>query len=201
MSKFDLAALTWDEKPMRVKIAKSVADGIKEDIPLREDFKLLDFGCGTGLVSFFLADSVGQIVGVDSSQGMVDMFNKKAKENGINAVAYKVDIFNQDFTENNFDIIISSMTFHHIKRPVDILKRLSKHLKKGGYIAVADLVKEDGTFHDDNEGVEHFGFEIEEFESFLKEAGFKDIKSKIVYKIKKENREREYPVFLTRGHL
>lgn len=201
MSKFDLAALTWDEKPARVKIAKSVADGIKEDIPIREGFKLLDFGCGTGLVSFFLADSVEQIVGLDSSQGMVDMFNKKAKENGINAVAYKVDIFNQDFTENNFDIIISSMTFHHIKRPVDILKKLSKHLKKGGYIAVADLVKEDGTFHDDNEGVEHFGFEIEEFESFLKEAGFKDIKSKIIYKIKKENREREYPVFLIRGSL
>ncbi|MEJ5172865.1 MAG: class I SAM-dependent methyltransferase [Hydrogenothermaceae bacterium] len=201
MSKFDLAALTWDEKPMRVNIAKSVAEGIKKLIPLNRDFKILDFGCGTGLVSFFLAENVGQIVGVDSSQGMVDVFNRKAQENGINAKAYRLDILNEDFEEGEFDLILSSMTFHHIKEPVEMLKRLRNHLKKEGYIAIADLVKEDGTFHEDNEGVEHFGFDINQMSDYLREAGFTDIKSDIVYKVKKERDggEREYPIFLIAG--
>ncbi|MEZ0323377.1 MAG: class I SAM-dependent methyltransferase [Hydrogenothermaceae bacterium] len=201
MSKFDLAALTWDEKPMRVNIAKSVAEGVKKLIPLKKDFKILDFGCGTGLVSFFLAEDVGQIVGVDSSQGMVDVFNKKAQENNINAKAYKLDILNEDFEEGDFDLIVSSMTFHHIKEPVQMLNRLKNYLKNGGYIAIADLVKEDGTFHDYNEGVEHFGFDIDQMVNYLKEAGFTDIKSEIVYKVKKDRdgKEREYPIFLVIG--
>lgn len=196
-----MAALTWDEKPARVNIAKAVAEGIKRQIHLNNDFKILDFGCGTGLVSFFLADEVGQIVGVDNSKGMVEVFNRKAKENKINAVAYQIDIFNQDFDEKDFDLIISSMVFHHIKDPVSVLKRLSNHLKKGGYIAIADLVKEDGSFHDDNDGVEHFGFEIDEFSNYLKEAGFDVVKSEIVFEVEKEREgeKRKYPVFLISG--
>lgn len=203
MSKFDVAALTWDEKPARVNIARAVAEGIKRQINLKPDFKVLDFGCGTGLVSFFLADSVGQIVGLDSSKGMVEVFNRKATENGIKAVAYQIDLFNEDFEEKEFDLIVSSMVFHHIKEPAEMLKRLSKHLKNGGYIAVADLVKEDGSFHDDNEGVEHFGFDIDGFAGYLKEAGFEDIKSQIVFEVEKEKNgeKRTYPVFLVSGRM
>lgn len=201
MSKFDMAALTWDEKPMRVNIAKAVADGIKRQIKLGQDFKVLDFGCGTGLVSFFISDSVKKIVGLDSSKGMVEVFNQKAKENNINAVAYQIDLFNQDFEDKDFNLIVSSMVFHHIKDVVQMLSRLSNHLVDGGYIAVADLLKEDGTFHDDNEGVEHFGFEIEEFKLYLKDAGFDDVKGEIVFELEKEKngQKRKYPVFLISG--
>ncbi|MCX7738366.1 MAG: class I SAM-dependent methyltransferase [Hydrogenothermaceae bacterium] len=201
MSKFDVAALTWDEKPARVNIARSVAEEVKDLVPLERNFKILDFGCGTGLVSFFLADSVGAIVGVDSSKGMVDVFNKKAQKSQINAAAYQMDLMREDLKNRDFDLIVSSMTFHHIKDPVAILKKLNIYLKDNGYMAVADLLKEDGTFHEDNEGVEHFGFDIEEFEGYLRASGFADVHKKIIFKVEKEREgfNREYPVFLIIG--
>ena len=201
MNRFDMAALTWDEKPARVNIAKNVAEKIKELVPLNQNTKVLDFGCGTGLLSFFLQPYVGEITGIDTSKGMIEVFDKKIKENQIeNMKCFNLDIYTDKLPEK-YDLIVSSMVFHHIKDISQILKILYNYLNEGGYIAIADLVKEDGSFHDDNEGVEHFGFEIQEMENKLKEAGFKEIKTEIAYIVKKqkENTEREYPIFLVVG--
>ncbi|MDW8463493.1 MAG: class I SAM-dependent methyltransferase [Geminocystis sp.] len=181
-------------------MAKSVANGVRKFISLERRFNLLDFGCGTGLVSFFLAEDVGHITGIDNSKAMVEVFNKKAKENNINAQAYHIELSQEELNQN-FDVIVSSMTFHHIKYPVDILKKLYRALKEGGCIAVAELVKEDGTFHEENDGVEHFGFEIKDMEKFFQEAGFRDIKHDIIYTVEKERGEnkKEYPVFIMVG--
>ena len=201
MSKFDMAALTWDEKPMRVNIAKNVAESIKKHIPLNKDMKLLDFGCGTGLLTFFLIDEVGKAVGVDSSKGMCEVFLKKAKENNIdNVEVLNLDLEKQDI-DQKFDVIVSSMALHHVKDTQNILKKFYSLLNEGGYIAIADLVKEDGTFHDDNEGVEHFGFDLEELKSLFENVGFKDVKYDIAYTVVKERdgQNREYPIFLMVG--
>ena len=77
MNRFDMAALTWDEKPVRVNIAKNIAEKIKELVPLNQNMKVLDFGCGTGLLSFFLQPYVGEITGIDTSKGMIEVFDKK----------------------------------------------------------------------------------------------------------------------------
>ena len=201
MNRFDMAALTWDEKPARVNIAKNVAEKIKELVPLNQNMKVLDFGCGTGLLSFFLQPYVGEITGIDTSKGMIEVFDKKIKENQIeNMKCLNLDI-NTDKLPEKYDLIVSSMVFHHIKDISQILKVLYNYLNEDGYIAIADLVKEDGSFHDDNEGVEHFGFVIQEMENNLKEVGFKDIKSEIAHIVKKqrEGTEREYPIFLVVG--
>jgi Predicted methyltransferase (contains TPR repeat) len=42
--------------------------------------KVLDFGCGTGLLSFFLQPYVGEITGIDTSKGMIEVFDKKLKK-------------------------------------------------------------------------------------------------------------------------
>ncbi|MBX0310604.1 MAG: class I SAM-dependent methyltransferase, partial [Sulfurihydrogenibium sp.] len=185
MNRFDMAALTWDEKPARVNLAKNVAEKIKELVPLNQNMKVLDFGCGTGLLSFFLQPYVGEITGIDTSKGMIEVFDKKIKENQIkNMKCFNLDIHTDKLPEK-YDLIVSSMVFHHIKDVSQILKILYGYLNEGGYIAIADLVKEDGSFHDDNEGVEHFGFEIQEMENKLKEVGFKEIKSEIAHIVKK----------------
>ncbi len=202
MSKFDKVALTWDENPVRMELTRNIAKGIIENLPLKSDMKVLDFGCGTGLLSFFILPYVKEVVGVDNSTKMVEVFNKKAEDNNIeNAKAYKIDLENESLNDD-FDLIISSMVFHHIEDIEKILKSLYSHLKNGGYIAIADLVKEDGTFHDDNEGVVHFGFDVEELKSLFEKVGFKNVKSYVVHTVKKqrENGEREYPIFLIVGN-
>jgi hypothetical protein len=67
-------------------------------------------------------------------------------------------------------------------------------LTQDGFIAVADLETEDGTFHSDNTGVHHFGFSQEELFDTVAKIGYKEYSYLPVHAIKKE--KKEYPVFL-----
>ncbi|QCT95243.1 class I SAM-dependent methyltransferase [Caminibacter mediatlanticus TB-2] len=183
MNIFDSKALTWDDLPRRVELAKSV---VKNIIPhLNGNEKILDFGCGTGLVGLNLAPFVKEVIGIDTSKEMVKKFNEKSKKLNLNAKAFCKDIFEVD---EKFDIVVSSMTLHHIK---DIEKLSKKLLNLTHKVFLADLVKEDGTFHTKgNEGVFHFGFDKKELNHY-----FKDWKQeyKIIHTIKKN---KKFPIFL-----
>jgi len=184
-NRFDKDALTWDDLPRRVNLAKAV---VKNIIPhLNGNEKALEFGCGTGLVGINTAPFVKKLIGIDTSAKMVEKFNEKTQKISINAKAYQKDIFE---IRENFDIVISSMTLHHIKD----IKTLSKKLSEITNVCyLADLVKEDGSFHTrGNEDVEHFGFDVDELKSYFKEW---KMAYKIIHTIKKH---KDFPVFLVK---
>ena len=58
-------------------------------------------------------------------------------------------------------------------------------LNENGFIAIADLDAENGSFHSDNTGVHHYGFDREMLKSIAKEAGFKDIRFDLASTINK----------------
>jgi len=156
--RFDKEANLWDEKPRRVELGKAVAKYTQKDC---YEKSVLDFGCGTGLVSLEL--DAKEILGVDLSPQMVKIFNQKAQILGKNAKAICEDVNN---VNKKFDVIVASMVFHHIKDINLMLKILSKKLNPNGKLFIADLYKEDGSFHDKgNDDVFHFGFEKDSFDS------------------------------------
>ena len=75
------------------------------------------------------------------------------------------------------------------------IQKAKKSLNVGGYLCINDLVKEDGTFHDEhkNDGVEHFGYDKEELCQLIVDNGFELIEYKIVYTDNRNN--KEYPIF------
>jgi len=180
-NRFDIEALTWDDLPRRVELAKSVVKNILPNLTGRE--RVLDFGCGTGLVGLNIAPFVKEVIGIDTSKEMVKKFNEKAKK--LNAKAFIKDIFE---VNEKFDVVISSMTIHHIKD----IKALSKKLKEiTNLVFIADLDKEDGSFHTHgNEDVMHFGFSKEELKEYFSEW---NIDYKIIHKVKKH---KDFPIFL-----
>lgn len=191
-NKFDLLASTWDKKSTRVYIAQTFVKTIKEKIPNIKDFDLLDYGCGTGLVSFGFLDDVKSITGMDFSDGMLEVYNQKIQEYDLNNVkCEKHNINDNHLPQNSFDIIATSMTLHHIKDTNDFISKAKIALKDKGYLAISDLDKEDGTFHGENiEGVEHFGFDKAKLSAILKQNGFEIVFYENVY-IAKES----YPIF------
>ena len=196
MNRFDNVAHDWEAKTSRVQIAKSSVDNIKEIVDLKPNFKILDYGCGTGLIGFGLSNETNTVLGMDYSSGMVEKFNEKAKElNFTNISAIKHDINKEDLPKNEFDLIAISMTLHHIKDTEMFIKKAKSSLKNGGHLCINDLVKEDGTFHDEhkNEGVEHFGYDKEELCNLIKNNGFEIIEYKIVYTDHRNN--KDYPIF------
>ena len=93
-----------------------------------------------------------------------------------------------------FDLIVSSMAFHHLNYPGKVLNKLKNNLNSGGKIIVVDLDKEDGTFHPDNEGmgVKHFGFSKETLENWANKSEL-NLDHYIINSIDKN--ERKYQQF------
>jgi len=113
-----------------------------------------------------------------------------------NMCCLNTDILQDDYNER-YDLIICSMTLHHLQDAEGVLKRFSELLNPGGYLAVADLVTEDGSFHDGAvEDIFHKGFDTAQLEKTLAAPDMTDIKRRIVHTIKKETNQKEYPIFL-----
>ena len=184
---------SWDMSSKRVQNAKSIAELIIDSVALSSTMKVMDFGAGTGLLSYFIAPHVDTIVAVDNSPSMLEKFKEKSVEFACKTEVLELDLSQQDI-EQKFDGIVSSMTIHHLKDTKALFEKLYSMLNKDGFIAIADLDSEDGTFHSDNTGVFHFGFERKELEIIAKEVGFKNIRFELASTIKKPH--HEFTVFL-----
>jgi len=110
---FQEKAKKWDQGSVRVNGAKIIADAIKTKVSLDKNMKLMDFGVGTGLLGFELAKDVGHILGVDTSEAMLEKLQEK------NTPELSIEALNIDITQTpldqTFDGIISSMTLHHVE--------------------------------------------------------------------------------------
>ena len=196
MNRFDEAAKSWDSKPSSVAIAKTSVDNINEIIDVKDNFKILDYGCGTGLIAFGLSNAHHEVVGMDYSIGMVEKFNEKAAQlNYKNVKAIQHNINEEDLPKNEFDLIATSMTLHHILDTNMFIRKCKESLKVGGYLCINDLVSEDGTFHKkhNNDGVEHFGFDIAELSQIIENHGFDIIEARVIHNDFRN--DRNYPIF------
>ncbi|HEX9023975.1 MAG TPA: class I SAM-dependent methyltransferase [Geobacteraceae bacterium] len=200
---FDSKAATWDEEPRRVMLAREVTAAIIRELPLEHGMNVLDYGCGSGLVTLGLQPHVGRITGADSSQGMLDVLAGKVREQGLGNVATRlIDLTSQESLEGGFDVIVSSMTLHHVCDVPALISRFLRSLKPGGWLALADLEAEDGSFHDDPTGVCHHGFERRYLQEVLSGHGCVDVRvmeAASVRKSRPEGDERLYPVLLAVG--
>jgi 2-polyprenyl-3-methyl-5-hydroxy-6-metoxy-1,4-benzoquinol methylase len=197
---FDTAAAQWDANPGRVKLAHEVAAAIIREIKLSDKMDTLDFGCGTGLLTLQLQPFIKSITGADSSSGMLNMLeNKIAAQELANVHTRRVDFESGAHVNGGYDLIVSSMVVHHVPDTADLFKEWFDLLHPGGQIAFADLDSEDGSFHGDNTGVFHQGFDREKLRQLLQNTGFQDIRDTTATTMSKEvpgQGLREFPIFL-----
>ena len=184
---------SWDMNSKRVQNAKGIAELIVKNIKLNKSMELMDFGAGTGLLSYFVAPYVKKIVAVDNSPSMLKEFEAKCDEFVCETEVIEKDL-SAETLERKFDGIISSMTIHHLDDTIALFRKFYAMLDDGGFIAIADLDAEDGSFHSDNTGVYHYGFDREALQLIAEEAGFKDVKFDLASTIAKPH--RTFTVFL-----
>ena len=83
MTNFDERARDWDSDPKKVERARAVAEAIRKALPLSANMTALEYGCGTGLLSFALQEDLGEITLADTSQGMLDVLSEKIAASGV----------------------------------------------------------------------------------------------------------------------
>ncbi len=200
---FDKEAASWDENPARVKLAKDVAHAISKQIVLTPEMDIMDFGCGTGLLTLQLQPFVRSVTGVDSSQGMLNIFNMKIAKLKLNNIrAVSADLDRGDTLTGNYDAVISNMTLHHIKETESLFAQFHKITAPGGYLGIADLDLDNGQFHNDNTGVFHFGFDRTALRRIFTEAGFDNVRDTDAAEVVKpgiNGEMRRFTVFLMTG--
>jgi ubiquinone/menaquinone biosynthesis C-methylase UbiE len=195
---FDSKARQWDDNPVFRERGLKIADAIRKAVPLRRDMNALDYGCGTGLLSFPLKDELSAILLADSSSGMLEVVNEKIAALGVtNMATLQLDLMADPPPAQRFDLIVTAMTLHHVPDTDHILRIFHDLLQPGGYLCIADLDKEDGLFH----GIEvdvHHGFDQADLGQRAAQAGFADLQFQTVFSIAKEHATgpRDYPVFL-----
>ena len=195
---FDAKARQWDDNPVFRERGLKIAQAVRQAVPLNTKMSALDYGCGTGLLSFPLKDELGPILMADSSRGMLDVVAEKIAAQGVtNMAPVQLDLLADPAPEQTFDLIVTSMTLHHVPDTDHILRVFHDLLNPGGHLCIADLDQEDGSFH----GIEvdvHHGFDRADLGRRAGQAGFAGVRFQTVFSIAKEREtgRQDYPVFL-----
>lgn len=221
MNNFDTAAAEWDSHPHRVALARLVGEMILKTGRLTPEVRLLDYGCGTGLLGLYLLSHVKHVTGIDTSPGMLDVLQEKIVQSQIpNMEVSLLDLQDQAVSlssfeksgkfekskksekcdANSFDAVTMNMVLHHVRETGPLLRNLKTLLSPGGTLFITDLDIEPGTFHgEEAEGVFHHGFDREELSEQLADAGFTLLEIRTAHTMEKEHADGttgNYDIFL-----
>jgi len=195
-------AQNWDSDS-RIKRAEVVAEKINEIVGDKKDISVMEYGCATGLISFNLCDKFRKLTLMDSEEEMLDVVKEKIETyQTSNIFPVLIDLTQESYTQEKFDLIFTSMTLHHILDIENIIKIFYDLLNENGILCIIDLDKEDGSFHINEKNFKgHNGFEHREIEDTLKSVGFSNIKSETFFQGQKvyEEKKISYSMFYAVG--
>jgi 2-isopropylmalate synthase len=171
---------SWNAEKYR-KHAGFVSDlalPVVELLNPKEGEKILDLGCGDGVLGLEIAKYGTEVVGIDASENMV----VKAKENGLNAKL--ISVTDMPF-EQEFDAVFSNAMLHWVKEPRLAVENIAKALKRGGrfvaefggdgnIVNIERAMREVFARHPEYREIDDFWFfpTTDEYKSILEEYGF-----------------------------
>lgn len=172
---FEAKANEWDN-PQRIAMSGKFVDELLKNVHLQSDWKTLEIGAGTGLIGLQILPLVAKVVFEDTSESMLNVLKQKlTNEENVEILHGEVS----GYTTQDIDLAFSSMAFHHIEDIEKTIQHLSTITKQGGFVVIADLVKEDGSFHN-FEPIPHRGFDTTKLAEEFQTAGF-EVKSVYIY--------------------
>jgi ubiquinone/menaquinone biosynthesis C-methylase UbiE len=178
---FATVANRWDR--MREDFFdETIADAVLEASDVKPDSTVVDVGCGTGFLTQQVATRTqgrGSIVGVDLSPSMLqtakDKFGKLAL---VGSVEFRVGDVEDLAVDDVFaDAVVGNMILHHCPRPKRAISEMTRVLKQGGKLAVADLEKHNKRWLREEMTDRWLGFEPSKVNKWLEDAGLEDVKA------------------------
>ncbi len=114
---------------------------IFEPLRLTPDDVLLDVASGTGQAARFLAPSVRSVIALDATEAMLFRGRAEARRSGLrNVVFQRGDAAQLPFLDGAFDVVVCRFAAHHFEDPAVQVTEMTRCLRPGGRLALADLV-------------------------------------------------------------
>ncbi len=132
----------YDNTLGKVKRHHELLDLVVTLSGVKDNDTVLDIGCGTGLLSLkFLQRAQCNVFGVDNSENMLSLFEKKIEKLSIGKriTTRLEDASSLTFRRNTFDIVASTVTLHHLKNKYPSIKRIHDIVKPGGRFVIGDI--------------------------------------------------------------
>ena len=141
--------------------------------------RALDLGCGTGNYTLELKKRGFDVIGLDASEGMLEVARSKGLE------CIKGDAYSLPFPDRSFDLVLSVTMFEFIHEPERVLAEISRVLKPGGEVLIATMNGRSAWFFFKRlkslfvETAYRYArfYTPKELEKLLENAGFTDIES------------------------
>ncbi len=103
--------------------------------------KILDVGCGPGILTVALAPLVDEVVALDLTPEMIAQAKKRSDWLGLKNVRFEVGQAEElPFTDGYFDVVVTRLMLHHLLSPTSAIEEMARVTRKGGLLVVADIV-------------------------------------------------------------
>ena len=142
----------YDNTLGKTDFHRKLLDLIVGELRPKSGDKVLDIGCGTGLLSLKLLEKAGcSIAAIDNSDEMMSIFKDKIKRLKLdsNITCQFMDADHIKFKKHLFDKAVSSVALHHIKNKQRPLAAVHKILKPGGVFIIGEIDMDTTGSHND----------------------------------------------------
>ena len=121
-----------DINPLRIRFIREYTD--------IEEKRIVDVGCGGGILSEGLAKHGADVTGIDLSEELIDVADLHGLESGIRVHYQKIsaEAFAEQKTED-FDLVTCMEMLEHVPDPGSIVAACAKMVKPGGYVFFSTL--------------------------------------------------------------
>jgi len=159
---------------------KSLAEAFLHLLP---PMVIADLGSGDGGSAVLLSRNAVRVIGVDSSEKMLDVARDQSRHAGIANIEFRLGEMEQvPIDDTSVDLVFFSQSLHHAAHPERALCEAARILRPGGRIVILDLARH--RFEEARElyADEWLGFSEAEIESMLAAAGFTEMRASVVDK-------------------
>ncbi len=140
--------------------------------------EVVDFGCGTGVLTVELARWARHVTAIDRSESALTKARAEAARQGLHNITFlAADLEHLPLERASVDLVVVSQSLHHVDSIEHVLAEGARVLKPGGRMVVLELLPHDEAWVKSRLGHQHLGFAPDAVEQAMREVGLEHTQS------------------------